>query len=53
MQRVKKVAYCHAKVPQRKGQGARMLGVAVLPFILGGLQEWAQSLSHIVEGEAH
>ncbi len=34
-------------------RGARMLGVAVLPFILGGLQEWTRSLSHIVEGEAH
>ncbi len=38
MQRVKKVAYCHAKVPQRKGQGARMLdqlaeaGVNLLAF---------------------
>ena len=26
MQRVKKVGYCYAKVPHRKGQGARMLG---------------------------
>ena len=38
MQRVKKVGYCYAKVPQRKGQGARMLrqladaGVNLLAF---------------------